>query len=90
MKDYWCWVRCAYVCATGSIVSFVLSLVAPARWDWLADAMIMLVGLSMIAMGAALFAGWRPHITLPQPGVPVGYNQRVRTYSSQQLRGNRP
>ena len=90
MKDYWFWMRSSYVCATGSVVAFVLSLVAPDAWDWLADVMIMLVGLSMVAMGAALFAGWRPTVTMPQMGATIGYNQRVRTYSSQQLRGRRP
>jgi len=90
LKDYWFWVRCSYVCATGSAVSLLLSLVAPGRWDWLADVMLMCVALSMIAMGAALFTGWRPTVTMPQMGASIGYNQRVRTYSSQQLRGRSP
>ncbi len=78
--------RTAGVCGSGTVMSLVLAPLAPQVWTWLAYAMLLCVPGAMIAAGAALFYGWRPALPA-MPKAPVGYRQRVRMYTSEQLRG---
>ena len=79
------WFNLSAVTGTGSALSLAAARIAPDKWTIAAYLLLFGIGVAMVMVGAALFAGWRPRLPAV-PAVPLGYSASAHRYSSEQLR----